>query len=104
MGVLAAVSVATACLLPEGPAARTAELPPDGYFSIKHPTGAAEVFLDIASDGTVRGAGTIRTARKIIDGLVFSAADGLSPELLPACRPPLVIGRPHLEHYRTPLR
>ena len=33
--------------------------------SIEHPTGAAEVFLDLAPDGTLRGAGTVRTARKL---------------------------------------
>jgi 4-oxalomesaconate tautomerase len=71
VGVFAAVSVATACLLPESPAAGLASVPTDGRFSIEHPTGALEVFLDIAPDNTVRGAGTIRTARKIMDGLVF---------------------------------
>lgn len=71
IGVFAAVSVATACMLEGGPAHSFATIPPDGRFSIEHPTGAAEVFLDIAPDGSVRGAGTIRTARKIMDGLVF---------------------------------
>lgn len=40
-------------------------------FRIEHPTGALEVFLDIAPDGAVSGAGTLRTARKIMDGIVF---------------------------------
>lgn len=71
IGVFAAVSVATACLLPESPAAALAVIPPDGRFAIEHPTGAAEVFLDISPTGTVRGAGTIRTARKLMEGLVF---------------------------------
>lgn len=71
VGVFAAVSVATACLLPESPAAGLAVVPPDGRFAVEHPTGSAEVFLDIASDGSVRGAGTIRTARKLMDGQVF---------------------------------
>ncbi len=71
VGVFAAVSVATACLLPESPAAALAAIPADGRFAIEHPTGAAEVFLDIAPDGSVRGAGTIRTARKLMDGRVF---------------------------------
>ncbi|GGO38392.1 hypothetical protein GCM10010991_35610 [Gemmobacter aquaticus] len=71
VGVFAAVSVATACLLPESPAAGLAVVPPDGRFAVEHPTGSAEVFLDIAPDGTVRGAGTIRTARKLMDGQVF---------------------------------
>ena len=71
VGVFAAVSVATACLLPESPAAGLAVVPPDGRFAVEHPTGSAEVFLDIAPDGSVRGAGTIRTARKLMDGQVF---------------------------------
>ena len=71
VGVFAAVSVATACLLPQSPAAAMAAVPADGRFAIEHPTGAAEVFLDIAPDRTVRGAGTIRTARKLMEGRVF---------------------------------
>ncbi len=71
VGVFAAVSVATACLLPESPASEFTAIPADGRFAIEHPTGAAEVFLDIASDGSVRGAGTIRTARKLMEGRVF---------------------------------
>jgi 4-oxalomesaconate tautomerase len=71
VGVFAAVSVATACLLPDSPAAALAVIPADGRFAIEHPTGTAEVFLDIAPDHSVRGAGTIRTARKLMDGLVF---------------------------------
>jgi 4-oxalomesaconate tautomerase len=71
VGVFAAVSVATACLLPESPAAAMAVIPADGRFAVEHPTGAAEVFLDIAPDRSVRGAGTIRTARKLMEGRVF---------------------------------
>jgi 4-oxalomesaconate tautomerase len=72
IGVLAAVSVATACLLPGGPAAAVARLPADGRFLIEHPGGAAEVLLDITA-GEVTGAGTLRTARKLFDGRVFPA-------------------------------
>ncbi len=71
VGVFAAVSVATACLLPGSPAAGLAVIPPDGRFAVEHPTGAAEVYLDVGPDGQVRGAGTIRTARKLMDGRVF---------------------------------
>ena len=70
IGVLAAVSVATACLLPQGPAARLAVLPADGRFAVEHPGGAAEVLLELR-DGQVTGAGTLRTARKLFDGRVF---------------------------------
>ncbi len=71
VGVFAAVSVATACLMPGSPAAALAVIPTDGRFVVEHPTGAAEVFLDIGPDGAVRGAGSIRTARKLMDGRVF---------------------------------
>lgn len=71
IGVFAAVSVATACLLAEGPARELAHPPANGRFRIEHPSGAAEVFLDIAPDGTVRAAGTLRTARKLFEGKVF---------------------------------
>lgn len=71
IGVFAAVSVATACTLRHGPAARLAVLPADGIFRIEHPTGAAEVFVERDAEGAVTGAGTMRTARKLFDGRVF---------------------------------
>lgn len=73
IGVFAAVSVATACCLPEGPAADCASLPEDETFVVEHPSGAAEVFLKRDSKGIVTGAGTLRTARKLFDGRVFPA-------------------------------
>ena len=71
VGVFAAITVATASRLEAGPAAAVAVQPEDGRFRIEHPTGEMEVFLDIAEDGTIRGAGNIRTARKLFEGLVF---------------------------------
>lgn len=71
IGVFAAVSVATACTLPEGPAAALAVLPPDGRFAVEHPSGAAEVLLETDAAGRVTAAGTLRTARKLFDGRVF---------------------------------
>lgn len=73
IGVLAAVTVATACLQPGSPAAALAQLPTDGRFLVEHPSGAAEVFLELAPDGALRGAGTVRTARKLFDGRAFPA-------------------------------
>ncbi|MBH0239950.1 4-oxalomesaconate tautomerase [Methylobrevis albus] len=73
IGVFAAVSVATACALPDGPAACLAVLPPDGIFRIEHPSGAAEVAIRRDPTGAVVAAGTIRTARKLFDGRVFPA-------------------------------
>lgn len=71
IGVFAAVSVASACCLPEGPAAELARLPADGRFLIEHPTGAAEVLLERDATGHVTAAGTLRTARKLFEGIVF---------------------------------
>jgi 4-oxalomesaconate tautomerase len=49
-----------------------AEIPMDGRFIIEHPTGSAEVYLETnKADQSIRGAGTIRTARKLMDGRVF---------------------------------
>ncbi len=71
VGVFAAVSVATACALPGSPAAALAVAPRDGRWLIEHPTGAAEVLLETDATGQVTGAGTLRTARKLMDGRVF---------------------------------
>lgn len=73
IGVLGAVSVATACLLPGSPAAGIAEIP-DGdekRLSVEHPTGALEVVATMRG-GEVVGAGLLRTARKLFDGRVFT--------------------------------
>jgi len=71
IGVFAAVSVAAACTLPGSPAAALARLPKDNRFLIEHPSGAAEVLVERDADGTITGAGTMRTARKLFDGRVF---------------------------------
>ncbi|MGN7871470.1 4-oxalomesaconate tautomerase [Paracoccus sp. 22332] len=71
IGVFAAVSVATACTLPGTPAAELAVLPSDGRFRIEHPTGAAEVLIEQDEKGCVTAAGTLRTARKLMDGRVW---------------------------------
>jgi 4-oxalomesaconate tautomerase len=74
IGVFAAVSVATACTLSSGPAARLARLPQDGRFVVEHPGGATEILIETDADGNVTGAGTLRTARKLFEGLVFPRA------------------------------
>lgn len=74
IGVLGAVSVATACLLPRGPAREIASIP-DGSFkalSIEHPTGEFTVLATLDGEGGVVSAGVLRTARKLFDGLVFA--------------------------------
>lgn len=71
VGVLAAITAATACLFDRGPASECASLPTDGRFVIEHPSGSTEVFLEQNADGIVTRAGSIRTARKLFDGRVF---------------------------------
>ncbi len=73
IGVLGAVSVATACLLPEGPAAGLAVVPEgvEKTLSIEHPTGEMSVVASM--DGAeVRRVAVLRTARKLFDGVVFA--------------------------------
>lgn len=79
IGVFAAVSVAAAAVLPDGPAARLATLPDDNLFRIEHPTGAAEVMLARDATGAITAAGTLRTARKLMDGSVFPGPARPSP-------------------------
>lgn len=71
VGVLAAVTVATATRLQRSPAGALVRAPKDGRYRIEHPTGEMEVFLDTSEDGMIKAAGTIRTARKLFDGRVF---------------------------------
>ena len=73
IGVLGAVSVATACLLPDGPAARLARVPAGDRktLSIEHPSGETSIIADVR-DGEVVSAAIIRTARKLMDGKVFA--------------------------------
>ncbi|MBN8185378.1 hypothetical protein JF540_01620 [Salipiger thiooxidans] len=74
MGVFAAVNVATACTLGEGPAAALAVLPEGERFAVEHPGGAAEVLIRRDAAGRVTGAGTLRTARKLFEERVFPRA------------------------------
>ncbi|MBA4784881.1 MAG: 4-oxalomesaconate tautomerase [Rhizobiales bacterium] len=73
IGVFAAVSVATACTIPNSIAAELAQLPEDGRFLVEHPTGAAEVLVHRNAKGEIEGIGTLRTARKLFEGRVFPA-------------------------------
>lgn len=73
IGVFAAVSVATACTMPGSVAAELASLPSDERFLIEHPSGAAEVLVHRSATGEIQGIGTLRTARKLLDGKVFPA-------------------------------
>ncbi|MXO88257.1 4-oxalomesaconate tautomerase [Alteraurantiacibacter aestuarii] len=73
IGVLAAVTVATAALVDGSPAAEVAQIP-DGRkktLSVEHPTGEMTCVLQVGSDGEVESAALLRTARKLMDGIVF---------------------------------
>lgn len=71
IGVLGAVTVATALLLDGAVGRDLAELPPPGApLSIEHPAGRLDAAVEL--DGTaVRRATVVRTARKLFDGTVF---------------------------------
>ena len=74
IGVLGAVSVATACLIEGSPAAAVAQVP-DGAvktLSVEHPTGEMTCVLTLGDDGEVASAALLRTARKLMDGKVFA--------------------------------
>jgi 4-oxalomesaconate tautomerase len=75
IGVLGAVSVATACLLPGSPAAAPARGGEgrERSLSIEHPTGEMTVVATISETGEVEKAAILRTARKLFDGVVFAA-------------------------------
>jgi 4-oxalomesaconate tautomerase len=72
IGVLGAVSVATACLLPGSPAHELAVIPggDSKTLSIEHPTGEMSVVATMKGDAVEKVA-VLRTARKLFDGVVF---------------------------------
>lgn len=74
IGVLGAVSVATAALLPGSPAAVVANRPPGSIKTIviEHPTGVTECVVTVDDAGQVVEAGMLRTARLLMDGKVFA--------------------------------
>lgn len=73
IGVLGAVTVATACLLPGSPAHALAVVPdgPVKNMQVEHPSGATGCVIEVATDGTVSRAAVLRTARKLFDGVLF---------------------------------
>ena len=74
IGVLGAVSVATACLVDGSPAAAVATIPEGTrkLLSVEHPTGEMSCVLELGDDGQVATAALLRTARKLMDGTVYS--------------------------------
>ena len=79
IGVLGAVSVATACILPGSVADSIASVP-DGAvkrMSVEHPSGEFSVTLEVGGTPDrpeVRKAGLLRTARLIMRGSIFVPA------------------------------
>ena len=76
IGVFAALSVATACLLPESPAHGMAQIPEGEtkLMMVEHPTGASPVSMTTeVRDGqaTVTEAAIISTARALFEGNVL---------------------------------
>ncbi len=79
IGVLGAVSVATACVLPGSVADGIAVLPGAGpmRLEVEHPTGFFTVDLEVETqDGViaVRRSALLRTARRLMDGAVYVPA------------------------------
>ena len=74
IGVLGAVSVATACLVEGSPAAEVAQIPEGDRktLSVEHPTGEMSCVLEVDEAGEVKTAALLRTARKLMDGVVFA--------------------------------
>lgn len=76
IGVLGAVSVATAALLP-GSIAEDICTPSSASsdvvsLDIEHPSGQTTILLERETDGTVSQASILRTARKLFDGKIFA--------------------------------
>jgi 4-oxalomesaconate tautomerase len=74
IGVLGAVSVATACLIEGSPAAKLAKVGPGRELTlgVEHPTGVTECVVSLDENGRPVRAGMLRTARKLMDGKVFA--------------------------------
>ena len=73
IGVLGAVTAATACLVPGSPAAEVAIIPAGRRktLSIEHPSGEMSCVLDVDDNGEVVSSALLRTARKLMDGTVY---------------------------------
>ena len=73
IGVLGAVTAATACLVKGSPAAEVAVIPdgPRKTLAIEHPSGEMSCVLEVDEAGEVISSALLRTARKLMDGTVY---------------------------------
>ena len=73
IGVLGAVSVATACLIKSTTAYDLAQTGQghERKISVEHPTGEMTVVVTLDENGTVTKAAILRTTRKLMDGEIF---------------------------------
>lgn len=74
IGVLGAVSVATAAMLAGSTAADLADIPKGNpkHLKIEHPIGQTTIVAELDNDRSVESAAILRTARKLFDGRVFA--------------------------------
>lgn len=74
IGVLGAVSVATACLIDGSIAAELAMVPSGNVKNLKieHPIGETTIVATLDGKGNVARAAILRTARKLFDGVVYA--------------------------------
>ncbi|RDL45737.1 4-oxalomesaconate tautomerase [Marinomonas piezotolerans] len=79
IGVLGAVSVATAAVLHGAPANALVSYEDSSRMTldVEHPTGRMTVVLDKDESGNIATAALLRTARKLFDGNVFVHKNGL---------------------------
>lgn len=86
IGVLGAVSVATACALPGSVAPRVSKRQPKAgaqRFDIEHPTGFFSVEMDVEINGAevnIKRSALLRTARKLMRGEIYVPASAWSGE------------------------
>ncbi|WP_439294335.1 4-oxalomesaconate tautomerase [Lonepinella sp. BR2882] len=71
IGVLAAVTIATACVIPDTVAYGFSDFNPKKPFSVEHPSGEFSVTLSFNSQGKVESAALLRTARLLMKGEVM---------------------------------
>ena len=72
IGVLGAVSVASACFVEGSPAAEAGSVTGASPYrlSVEHPSGETTCVVEV-ENGEIVGAAMVRTARKLFDGVVF---------------------------------